>query len=282
MYRNYFLLCSLVISTAQAAVYRGAAPVLALELIDQYGTLFDAVDGRDYTQVEFMLNCFYDVNCQNAKKRTPLYYAVELEEDSITRLLLQRGALIIPDKYGITPLHRAAALGNNMLVDILLKYTVSIDEVDKQSNTALYHAAFYGLRETVAFLLDHGAQPSAISKDNVRLLPDRACRYMLRFYTQLHRASLSDMTSVVELLRKGAQSTPRIWDNVTKMREAFIAVNDRSSMRLRDALNYGISIHAKNTVGETLFGKILAANDNKLAAVLNEHLASQAILRAHT
>jgi len=104
---------------------------------------------------------------------TPLHQACSLRQHMMTRNLLRRGASRSPrDSNQITPLHRAAALGDMGCVAILLgepaKNRLSPDDVnaaDDHSRTALHYAAFSGVARICGVLLVAGARIDAVNAD---------------------------------------------------------------------------------------------------------------------
>ncbi len=79
----------------------------------------------------------------------------------IVELLLSAGAR--PEartRYGHTPLHVAAAAGNDHIVSLLLASGAEVDAPDHSGMTALHWAAFRGEKEIARILLDGGADPN--------------------------------------------------------------------------------------------------------------------------
>lgn len=84
----------------------------------------------------------------------------------------ERGAMVVDllrmgatpsggDVYDFTPLHAAAAWGNEESVAALLEAGSYIEVTDRNGRTPLIFAAQFGNRETLQALLEHGADPSA-------------------------------------------------------------------------------------------------------------------------
>jgi ankyrin repeat protein len=88
------------------------------------------------------------------------------------RWLIERGLNPkLTDWLGVTPLHRAASLGNIALAAILLEFGADINAVDTDaSSTPLGWAARNGKREMVQWLLERGANPD-LPEDEPWALP---------------------------------------------------------------------------------------------------------------
>ncbi len=81
--------------------------------------------------------------------------------------LLRHGAQVnTPDKYGTTPLYRAAVQGKTEIVRILLEAGADPNQESggEDEGTSLCAAAAWGRTEIVTLLLQHGADPNAIEK----------------------------------------------------------------------------------------------------------------------
>jgi ankyrin repeat protein len=75
------------------------------------------------------------------------------------------------DADGTVPLHRAAIMATRepnrqiKAMELLLSHGAKIDQANEDGMTALHFGAGLHNREVVSFLLDHGADPSIMSKD---------------------------------------------------------------------------------------------------------------------
>lgn len=99
-------------------------------------------------------------------------------------------------KLGITPLMRAARLGDLDSCGQLLESGAEVDTADEAGWTALMGAAAEGHERIVQLLLDHGADAELESFDSA---------------TALHAATAYGHVGVVrQLLEAGADSTPRM------------------------------------------------------------------------
>lgn len=102
-----------------------------------------------------------------------LYKAVVHNQSNVVKcLLLAKGKDLLRQKEHVwhdTPLHKAAYLGLANIMKQLLAYSPDIEDLQKESKTALWLAAEHGHEEAVQVLLDHGAQ--AFTQTNVKGTP---------------------------------------------------------------------------------------------------------------
>ena len=80
------------------------------------------------------------------------------------------------DNMGLTPLHWAALQGNNVSVEVLLKFGANPNLVDHNGLTALHWAACGGNRSCISQLLEAGVDIRAMNRDH-RKAQEMADRY---------------------------------------------------------------------------------------------------------
>jgi ankyrin repeat protein len=108
--------------------------------------------------------------------------------------LLRRGAPVnAADKYGTTPLYKAAVQGETEIVGMLLEAGADPNRESggEDEGTPLCAAASWGHTEIVRLLLQHGAHPNAIET------PDKGVM------TALEWAQRNGHSAVVQLLLEG-------------------------------------------------------------------------------
>ena len=159
-------------------------------------TLLWAARNEQQLIVEWLLGRPVDVNVRDVEWKTPLHHAVLHGWTNCVELLLDRGAELTVDIDNMTPLHYTVSTENEEIAEIFLRAGVPVDnpvirrvwlgtfvegkyiyvlkddpkcpvEVNSTSRglTALHYAALTGSVEMTTFLLEHGADPNAVSED---------------------------------------------------------------------------------------------------------------------
>ena len=156
-----------------------------------------------------------------ADQLNALSLACQYGHEAIARLLLERGAKILPDPAGYWPQHLAAREGHagvlRLLVDAFNGDAAMIDAPDKYSqSTPLSHAASEGHAESVKVLLAAGADVHAV--DEFKRTP-------------IHYAAWQGHIDCVNLLiDAGATLPPTVSQNELAERETAQATASTSTM----------------------------------------------------
>jgi len=124
---------------------------------DGVTALLIAVNHRNQAMVEALLRA--GANPNGGPTRTPLALAISAGYLSIARLLLQAGADPNGSMDESSALNRAALLGRQNAIALLLEFHVQANQADGDGHFALLTAATVGHWSTVQYLLDHGASP---------------------------------------------------------------------------------------------------------------------------
>jgi ankyrin repeat protein len=106
-----------------------------------------------------------DVNLQDDKSQTALYYACKHESIECVELLLSHhGNPCLSDEKGRTPLMLACRKGNNALVELFLRYMdgSGLNMQDECGQTAFFHACDAAHAETALLLLKKGADSTKV------------------------------------------------------------------------------------------------------------------------
>eukprot|EP00184_Porphyridium_aerugineum_P006858 CAMPEP_0184707220 /NCGR_PEP_ID=MMETSP0313-20130426/37161_1 /TAXON_ID=2792 /ORGANISM="Porphyridium aerugineum, Strain SAG 1380-2" /LENGTH=585 /DNA_ID=CAMNT_0027168795 /DNA_START=255 /DNA_END=2013 /DNA_ORIENTATION=- len=133
-------------------------------LYTSMAAFFDAVCNKEYTAVSFMLETgIIGVNDKPEKAlNTPLHYAAEMGDNKMVQLLLNKGATpSIANAQGSTALHIAALQGNKGMVHVLLAHRADPNRRDKNQQTPLMLGLLSRNRGVVELLLNHDAESGA-------------------------------------------------------------------------------------------------------------------------
>ncbi|EFL43286.1 ankyrin repeat protein [Streptomyces griseoflavus Tu4000] len=145
--------------------------------MDMADQLTQAAEGGDAILVARLLGAGAVVDAPNRAWRTALDLAVQKGHADVVRLLLTAGAdpAQCAGEYGeLTPLCQAAMHGHAAVADILLDAGVHTQAQGRMGYLPLVLAATAGYPprghpETVAVLLDHGADINGVMKDKTPL-----------------------------------------------------------------------------------------------------------------
>jgi len=164
------------------------------KLADYY--IFNAVGKQDTELVQRIVAQHPTVvKLRNLKGATPLHLAAAMGNEGMVTAMLkaQTDVNVKCDKSwltGQTPLHLAAGQGHLKIMRMLMDKGASVYARDGMGNTALHEAAVHGATEAAALLLQHGAEIDATQNEG---------------YTPLFWAILSGEMKAVRLLAtKGA------------------------------------------------------------------------------
>ncbi|KAK3291813.1 HET and ankyrin domain protein [Chaetomium fimeti] len=114
--------------------------------------------GRGITMGLLLSQSGFSVDDRDETGRTPLWWAVEYNNEDTFQFLLEHGArLESRGPSGLTPLMRAAASGRPQMIRLLLDKGADSQARDFQGRTAVYQAVANGHCEAVKVLLDDKA-----------------------------------------------------------------------------------------------------------------------------
>jgi ankyrin repeat protein len=119
------------------------------------------------TVVQLLLGIGAATNVKvGSMSRTALHWACVRGNKKIVKTLIQAGADVnAEDRNGDTPLRIAVTMGGDpQVMQTLLSAGANVDVRDEYGNTALYSAILWGRTIFVRSLLEHGANPTIISK----------------------------------------------------------------------------------------------------------------------
>lgn len=96
-----------------------------------------------------------DVNLQTNQGVTPLHLAVSKKHVSVCQFLIDHKASVrIKDKKQQLPIHRAAAIGSPVLVELLCKKNSPVNAADINGWTPLFHALAEGHGDIAVMLVE--------------------------------------------------------------------------------------------------------------------------------
>uniref|UniRef100_A0A6B2FZC0 Serine/threonine-protein phosphatase 6 regulatory ankyrin repeat subunit A (Trinotate prediction) n=1 Tax=Myxobolus squamalis TaxID=59785 RepID=A0A6B2FZC0_MYXSQ len=137
-----------------------------------HGSIFSSLHCAVFNQSIHSVNAILEMKREipqlfDIYLRTPLHYAVALDEPSIVESLLNSGAsLSIKNSLGETPIHIAAVNHNRSILDVCLAHSCDLSIVDHNGNTALHLACLGGHKENAALLTTKMTQEEISIKNN--------------------------------------------------------------------------------------------------------------------
>ena len=129
-----------------------------------------------------------DLTLQDNMMRTALHWAAVLGFESLTKLLLPRGAnYAIPDAIGATALHYAAQCDQPECLIEMMQFSEIVDVPDHEGRSVVMWAAGKGLSASIEILAKHKFDLKAFDKTGA---------------TALHVASFAGFLECTEMLLK--------------------------------------------------------------------------------
>ena len=122
-------------------------PLLS-ELFQKYNILYQPIDANNLTTLHFAVLM--------ARKKSLLFLCTIISPQGMN----------LPDIFGRTPLHQAAAKGDPEIILLLIKYGADIDSQTISGETPLMKAIAFFQVEATKILLRFGANPNMINQVN--------------------------------------------------------------------------------------------------------------------
>lgn len=118
-----------------------------------------AMKVQQFRLASLLVGARADVNARSASGASPLSEAVRLGNEPVVDLLLRRGAnpAVTEPDTGRTPLHVAAMLGDTSMIKALLQAKANVDTVDRRGETPLCYALREGRTDAISALRHAGA-----------------------------------------------------------------------------------------------------------------------------
>jgi ankyrin repeat protein len=233
---------------------KGACPIS--------NNLWDAVGAGDITRVEAVLDSIgardqIDRRSMDWDAQTALHRAASVGYDRIVQILLKRGASVnARDNGGSTPLHMACMNRHLAVVEMLLEKGSAVNGRDTEGQTPLIIASANGSMPLVDLLMKHGAKLSMLDSSG---------------YSALHSACANGH---LELTRKFLDSCDPAHvsradlDGLTPLHGAT-AGGYVDIVRL--LLDSGADVHKKDAEGRTAQDWAEEEFEDECQAILKEH-----------
>ncbi|TVY57322.1 Serine/threonine-protein phosphatase 6 regulatory ankyrin repeat subunit A [Lachnellula cervina] len=234
----------------------------------------------------FLKNSKGYIDSKDCKGITPLMFAIMSNEDSMVKLLLERGADVAEnDDRGFNSLHIAASFGNETILKPLLENSnVDIDSRDMGNGTPLIQATICNKKAMVKLLLQEGANVEAKSNrgyTSIAFAVTNGCEGIVRIlfetgkvdvtwkandgYTLLHFAARQGYDAIVKYLLQTCKVNIDPKDDNYETPLLLASRHGHNSV-VQSLLQTGkVDIDAKNTSGCTAL--MLASIDGHSAVV---------------
>jgi ankyrin repeat protein len=200
------------------------------EYLEVVNDFFEAITKGDQARVVALLERDPTlVKAKNAQGLSPVLVAVYYGEPEIAELLIARGAPL--------NIFEASAAGRvNRVRELVEAQPELVNAYAEDGFFPLGLAAYFGHRELVVFLLEHGARVDARAKNSLQVMA-------------LHSAASGGHTEIAELLLKyGADPNARQENDFAPLHSA--AQNHQLDM-IRLLLSYGADPAARSADGRT-------------------------------
>ena len=151
-----------------------------------------AARAGDATRLTALLGAGANPNAATPTGETALHFAAEFGDLAAAQRLVQAGAKVATNRYGVSPLFAACELGHAPLIALLLDAGASVNASLPDGRTPLMVAAQTGRPDAVKLLLARGAEPNARepAQDQTAIM---------------WAAAEGNRDAVAELLRAGAE-----------------------------------------------------------------------------
>eukprot|EP01026_Neomeris_dumetosa_P065773 TRINITY_DN6324_c0_g1_i2.p1 TRINITY_DN6324_c0_g1~~TRINITY_DN6324_c0_g1_i2.p1 ORF type:complete len:646 (+),score=110.02 TRINITY_DN6324_c0_g1_i2:65-2002(+) len=150
------------------------------------------------------LNQGIDINSQDAKGETPLHVAATMGNQAVMQELLNQDTIQVnvADKKGLTPVHSLSKYGHDELIELLVDKNAEINSQDNMGNTPLHIAVQQQEEKVVQKLLQLGADVNIQNKEGdnpIHLASRRSKRSMLKILLEdQNEVQEADLSSLNE------------------------------------------------------------------------------------
>ncbi len=203
---------------------------------------------------ELMIRTGAQINSK-PEGRSPLYQALSQDCQDTAALLIHHNADVNTrnDLEGKTPLHAAAAAGNILMVQLLVRSGAEVNAADSDCTSPVFYAAEQRSGDMLRFLIDNGALIQARNNEGL---------------TPLHLASGKE---TAEILTAGGLDI-NATDNSGKT-PLHIAVSHRNLRAIKAFMDLGADPNVRTELGESPLHEAAFNGEEEIVKVLIQNNA---------
>jgi len=235
--------------------------------------LMDAVLANDLEQVREHIKAGADVEqLDDECGISPLAKAAELGNVEIVRALLKGGAK--PDFGGVdVPLAQAACHGHIEAVQELIRAGADVNQMDEGLGTPLMTAAFCGHFDIIKILVNAGADVNTVDENGHTAFREalrKGHQNIIDFLTPL--TPPSDREKAIALANQEREREARLKDPAAEnIRKFLVAALNANFSLVKQFLDNGMNVNARSAdSGQSALHKAVAYGQGKMAQFLIE------------
>jgi ankyrin repeat protein len=240
-------------------------------------SLEQAIEFGDLNQIDYFITHGMDLNAPNIYGITPLHQASEVGNELVVNKLLLAG--VSPNLYfgPPPPIYLATMKGHIKVVECLIKAGANMNFQHEDGLTPLMEASGAGYFELVRLLVEAGADPN--------IFDDHDCKAItyagLNGYIEIINY-LGGFASKEELEESIFEATEGKGAKVRKKREnrfnkLLDAVKTNNIMELELVLKLGVNLHSKDDKGKTALNYAIENNSTEVIELLRNFGAKSSI-----
>ncbi|WP_342226360.1 ankyrin repeat domain-containing protein [Rickettsia endosymbiont of Urophora cardui] len=200
-----------------------------LEIISKETFIIHSVEALNIAWTRLLIEKGANVNAQDTKGNTALYYAIKKNDKAVIKLLIEEGA-------NLSPIHLAIKNNNTDICKLLIEKGANVNAQDTKGNTALYYAIKKNDKAVIKLLIEEGANLNIHNYDGD---------------SPIHLAIKNNNTDICKLLiEKGANVNAQDAKGNTPV---IIA----TAIKNKELVNDLIDVNAKNDDGDSAIPTIV-------------------------